>query len=92
MKKPMKAFTAAVFIISLLILALVYHNELNPKTAGGFYCWAASSERKNCIDYQNREHSINQNMFFYGNNPDEKESYVKGFAAREERKEENEKE
>lgn len=37
-----------------------------------------------------REHSINQNVFFYGNNPDEKESYVKNFNMREERKRENE--
>ena len=37
-----------------------------------------------------REHSINQNVFFYGNNPDEKESYVKDFNMREERKRENE--
>ena len=43
------------------------------------------------MNNQNREHSINQNVFFYGNNPDEKETYVKGFNSREERKQENEK-
>ena len=43
------------------------------------------------MNNQNREHSINQEVFFYGKNPDEKESYVKGFNSREERKQENEK-
>ena len=41
-RKPMKVFTAAVFIISLLLLALCFYNEQEPKSAGGFYCFAAS--------------------------------------------------
>jgi hypothetical protein len=41
-RKPMKVFTAAVFIISLLLLALCFYKEQEPKSAGGFYCFTAS--------------------------------------------------
>lgn len=44
-RSPIKAFTAAVFIISLLMLAVCIYNEQNHKNAGCFYCFKASMER-----------------------------------------------
>lgn len=89
-RSPMKIFVAVFCVLSLILLAVVYFNDRHTKEAGGYYCFNLSDkiERKIYMEKDNREHNINQNVFFYGNNPDEKESYVKNFNVREERKNE----
>lgn len=89
-RNPLKILVAVFCVLSLILLAIVYFNERHVKEAGGYYCFKPTDifERKIYMERDNREHSINQNVFFYGNNPDEKESYVKNFNGREERKDE----
>lgn len=51
-RKPMKVFTAAVFIISLLLLALCFYKEQEPKAPAAFIALRPLWERMRCIERQ----------------------------------------